>query len=446
MHDPSSPMRSDSLRSKLLYWLIPAYVAVAVVTTVFSWVSTREMVSGFMNEQMEAFAIVHEQAVHVTPLHRAGLGEGAYAVILWNQDGQMVDSSLPGLPREPDLPAGYAELERDGQQWIVYTLLTPQGKVQTFQSVDFRSEAIAELSNRTLLSLLLLIPLSSLIVWGAIRAGLRPLTRVARSAAAQNERNLSSLPLAGVPEEIQPLVLSINSLLARLRESFAAQQRFIHDAAHELRTPITALNLQLQNLRNTLPHTAITRIDVMEGGLQRAQRVVQQLLRLAREDAGDAQGLRQSLSLQAQLKASITALMPLADAREIDLGMQMTGDFMIDGQQDDLRSLLDNLIDNAVRYSSSGTPVDVRLSAEEAGASIEIMDEGPGIAPDQLPRVFDRFFRVLGTGVDGSGLGLAIARSAAERLGASIELVNRAPRGLIARVYFPQAAAVTATV
>ena len=432
-------MRSVSLRRTLLYWLIPAYVAVAGVTTVFSWMSAKEMVDGFMNEQMAAFAHLFQGATHVGPIYESEKREGDYAVVLWGRDGKLLDASLPELPLDSSLAAGFTQLESHGQRWHVYTLPTAQGKVQTLQRFEFRRDAIAELSNRTLLSLLLLIPLSSLIVWTAVRESLRPLKNTTRSVAEQNERNFSTLPLTDVPEEIQPLVLSINSLLARLRESFATQQRFVQDAAHELRTPIAALSLQLQNLRTTLPQASATRIVAMEGGLHRAQRLVEQLLRLAREDAGPNISPTQSCSLQEQLKASITALMPLADKHGIDVGFQADNDYIVEAQLDALRSLLDNLLDNALRYSPPGGEVNVRLAAAEQGARVDILDEGPGIAPDQLPRVFDRFFRVLGTGGDGSGLGLAIARGAAERLHARIDLSNLSPRGLSASVHFLEA-------
>ena len=432
-------MNRTSLRNKLLRWLIPTYLAVAAVTTLFAWVSAKESIDQFMNEQMADFALLHLGPPRVHPIKRAVERGGAYEVILWRPDGTLLEASRPGLPLDGTQPAGFSELQSNGERWFVYTLPTDEGKIQTLQNSVWRRDVVVEFSNRTLLSLLLLIPISSLILWIAIRASLQPLGAIARSAAEQNERTFSALPLTGVPDEIRPLVLSINSLLERLRESFATQQRFVHDAAHELRTPITALSVQLQNLRDSLPLTAAPRVNTMEAGLRRAQRVVEQLLRMAREDAGPAEGATHELSLHAQLKASITALMPLADQREIDIGLQAEEDWRVDGQEDVLRSLLDNLLDNALRYSPRGAAVDTRLEIIDGTACIEILDAGPGIPEDQLPRVFDRFFRVIGSGVEGSGLGLAIARGAAERLHARIALANRPTGGLSARIYFLEA-------
>ncbi len=431
----------QSLRQRLLCWLIPVYILVAAMTTALSWITAADMVNSFMDGQMESFARLNEGATQARGLKLADVEHGGYSMVLWNADGQLIEASSPTLPLLKDLPEGISRVSHDGTRWLVYSLHTPTGIVQCLQETEFRDRSIFKFSNKALIWLVLLIPSSSYVIWLAIRASLRPLERVSRAAAGQNERNLTELPLAGVPDEIRPLVQSINSLLTRLRQSFAAQQRFVHDAAHELRTPMAALNLQLQNLRAEIPEASQPRIDAMESGVQRAHRLVEQLLRLARGDAASSRPA-QPVSLEALLRNSITALMPLADARGIDLGCDVQGDVIVQGQSDELRSVTDNLIDNALRYSPPGGTVDVRLWCDASGvAHIEIADEGPGIDRQHLPRVFDRFFRVLGSGVEGSGLGLAIAQGAAQRQGARIELHNRPRRGLLARVIFEAAAA-----
>ena len=431
-----------SLRQRLLRWLIPAYVLVGLLITALSLLNAADMVHSFMDGQMESFARLNEGADHASSLKAVDEKESGYSMLLWSPDGRLIDASEPGLPQFADLPTGHTKVKHGKEHWLIYTLRSDSGVVQCLQRLRFRRHVIFEFSNKTLIYPLLLIPLSSYLIWLVIRASLRPLERVSEAAAAQNERNLSALPLTGVPDEIRPLVQSINSLLARLRQSFAAQQRFVHDAAHELRTPMAALKLQLQNLRAEIPDAGQARIDAMESGVQRAHRLVEQLLRLAR---GDAETIRaaQPVSLENLLRESIAALMPLADARRIDLGCEIERDVVVHGQADELRSLIDNLIDNALRYSPQGATVDVRLVCGESSETlIEIVDEGPGISSEHLPRVFDRFFRVLGTGVEGSGLGLAIAQGAAQRQGARIELHNRPGGGLLARIRFaPQVAA-----
>jgi signal transduction histidine kinase len=233
-------------------------------------------------------------------------------------------------------------------------------------------------------------------------------------------------------------VTSFNSLLRRLRDAFATQRRFVQDAAHELRTPIAALGLQLENMRQDVSCAASAdRFSHLEAGVRRAQRVVDQLLRLSRQEAAGADGPAM-VDLQTQLRESISTLIALADQRNIDLGFvtgaQPGGAFTLRCAPGDLRSLLDNLIDNALRYTPEGGVVDVRLVQDEGRVAVEVVDTGPGIPQELLPRVFDRFFRVPGNGTNGSGLGLAIAQAAAQRCGLQLTLRNREDRsGLIAR-------------
>jgi two-component system OmpR family sensor kinase len=243
-----------------------------------------------------------------------------------------------------------------------------------------------------------------------------------------------------VPQEMTPLVTSFNSLLKRLRDAFATQRRFVQDAAHELRTPIAAIGLQLENLRGDLAPgpAAAQRFAQLESGVRRAQRLVDQLLRLSRQEAAGADGPGM-VDLQSQLRESISTLIALADQRHIDLGLvspeQAAQPMTLRCVPGDLRSLLDNLIENALRYTPEGGVVDVRLLEERGRLAVEVVDTGPGIPQEMLPRVFDRFFRVPGNGANGSGLGLSIARSAAERCGLSLTLRNREDRsGLIARI------------
>jgi signal transduction histidine kinase len=267
----------------------------------------------------------------------------------------------------------------------------------------------------------------------------RAVQEIGRQAAMQDEHTIAELPLARVPQEIQPLVKSFNSLLTRLRDAFANQRRFVQDAAHELRTPITAVALQLENVRCDMPPGACQQsLAQLEAGVSRAQRLVDQMLKLSRQEAPIAEAAA-PVDLHAQLHESINALIALADQRNIDLGLvgapQGAGPATLRCAAGDLRSVLDNLIENALRYTPEGGVVDVRLVREERGPAVEVIDTGPGIPPDLLARVFDRFFRVPGSAARGSGLGLAIAQAAAQRCGLRIRLSNRQDRsGLVARV------------
>jgi signal transduction histidine kinase len=261
---------------------------------------------------------------------------------------------------------------------------------------------------------------------------------IGKQAETQDYHSIKELSLDRVPVEIKPLVISFNHLLTRLRESFETKRRFVQDAAHELRTPLTALSLQLENLRHELPNNSCQQsFAQLEGGVQRATRLVDQMLKMTRQESV-APEAHASVDLRAQVRESIGALIALADQRNIDLGVSETrgsGIVKVKCAPGDLRSAIDNLIENALRYTPEGGVVDVHVGEEKGRAFIEVVDTGPGIAPEFIERVFDRFFRVPGSTARGSGLGLAIAKSAAERCGLKISLRNRTDRsGLIARL------------
>jgi two-component system, OmpR family, sensor kinase len=440
---PQGPM--CSLRRALLLWLIPMFVIVGGASAALSYWSYNTMVGAFMDDQMEQLATaISASEEHLMPatqnaerVHKWG----NYVTQVWSADGALLANSWPQLRAGLQSQTGFSDIEHDGRRWRVYVAQpSPNGhRVQVLQSGTFRKHVAAERAGAAIAPVLMLLPLSMLVLWGFARMVSRALQDIARQAASQDEHSISELPLARVPEEIQPLVQSFNSLLSRLKEAFVTQRRFVQDAAHELRTPITAVALQLENVRRDLPPGACAdSFAQLQAGVSRAQKLVDQLLRLSRQKA--LAEPKVPVDLQAQLHESINALIALADQRNIDLGLvgpdtPPSQPLTLRCASGDLRSLLDNLIENALRYTPEGGVVDVRLVNEQGKPAVEVVDSGPGIPEDMLPRVFDRFFRVPGTGAPGSGLGLAIAQSAAERCGLRIQLRNRDDRsGLIARV------------
>lgn len=433
-----------SIRRTLLCWLVPLFLVVGVASAVVSYLTFRHTVSDFMDAQMEQIgASVAVQVQPVTPpldsaerIHALG----AYVVQVVDGRGQVVQSAWPvNVPA--DLAPGFHDLRLDGKRWRVYVTAARAGdgqRVRILQSADFRSHLAAARAGGTVAPIAILMVLATLTLWAVANAISRDVQAIGRKAAQQDEHSIAELPLASVPAEIAPLVESFNALLARLREAFAAQRRFMQDAAHELRTPITAVALQLENVRRDMPQGACAEsLLQLQGGVSRAQRTMDQLLRMARREATGPEAPVE-IDVQAQVRESIGALIALADQRHIDLGVAgevPVPPLTLTCPRADLRNLLDNLIENAVRYTPAGGTVDVRLLREQGRPVIEVVDTGPGIPPDQLGRVFDRFYRVPGNEVAGTGLGLAIAEAAARRCGLRIVLRNRGDRsGLVARV------------
>ncbi|MBC5763264.1 sensor histidine kinase [Ramlibacter albus] len=440
---PNGPM--CSIRRALMMWLVPMFLLVALASAVFSYWTYGRMVGAFMDDQMEQLAqsigaredIVAPPAVNAERVHKWG----AYVTQVYDANGQLLATSWPQLKVSMLYQPGLHDIRFDDAQWRVYVHQHPGGRtVQVLQSGKFRAQIAAERAGSAIAPVLILLPLSILVLWSVARAVSLAVRDIGKQAETQEFHSIKELSLDRVPYEIKPLVVSFNGLLTRLRDSFEAKRRFVQDAAHELRTPLTALSLQLENLRRDLPPGSCKEsFGQLEHGVQRASRMVDQMMKMTRADQEPAAAEpRASVDLHAQVRESIGALIALADQRSIDLGVSEASPASpvpLKCAPGDLRSVIDNLIENALRYTPEGGVVDVKLLTESGRPALEVVDTGPGIPQDMLPRVFDRFYRVPGTGAPGSGLGLAIAQSAAERCGLRVTLRNRGDRsGLIARV------------
>lgn len=437
-----------SLRQHLLMWLLPVFLAAAIIATVWTYYMFGNMVSMFMDNQMSVLADSHAMETigppALRPLTDHHIEKGGLIVQIWDAQGGLLTSSYPALAVPLQAADGFNDIRVGSQRWRVYTMHAPGRTVQSIQNLEFRAMVINKQAFTTGLPIALLMPISAWILWfGACRA-VGKLEALARAVSAQDENTLRELPTKDVPSEISPFVIAVNRLLTRLRDAFASQRRFVQDAAHELRTPITAMTLQLENLK-ACPMDAETAAQVsqFEAGLKRTKRLIEQLLRLARQEAPQKADAASNVDLAPFLQELISDLMPCADHRDIDIGLSVDINANVRANPHELRSLLHNLLDNACRYTPEHGVVDVRLFADNGKVVVEIVDTGPGIPPDLLPRVFDRFFRIEGSDTEGSGLGLAIAKHAAERNRIDLHLGNRLDRsGLVARVTFADGAGV----
>jgi signal transduction histidine kinase len=433
-----------SIRRALLLWLLPLFLVVGALGAAMSYWSYARMVSTFMDDQMQQLAsvVADSKTIQPMPLNADRVFKWGSYVVQTYEGSALKATSWPEVKLGLQPGEGFRDASSGGESWRVYTLpaAAADGRaVQVLQSGGFRSKLAAERAGAAVLPILLLLPLSMLALWGVARAMSSALQGIGRQALQQDEHNIAELKMDNVPAEIAPLVHSFNSLLRRLRDAFATQRRFVQDAAHELRTPIAAIGLQLENMRQDVScQGSAQRFAHLEAGVKRAQRMVDQMLRLSRQEAAGADGPG-IVDLQVQLRESINTLIGLADQRNIDLGLvgpdAPAGPITLACTQGDLRSLVDNVIENALRYTPEGGMVDVRLLQQQGRVAVEVVDTGPGIPQELLPRVFDRFFRVPGSGANGSGLGLAIAQAAAQRAGLLLTLSNRQDRsGLIARI------------
>ncbi|RYY95128.1 MAG: two-component sensor histidine kinase, partial [Comamonadaceae bacterium] len=427
--------RPRSLRGQLLLWLLTLHVVAAGVTACLAYVTYGRLVHNFMDEQMRLVAesyASHHKPPTLQPLADASdLARGAFVLQVWSADGAtLLASTWPALGLPLQRGSGFSDVQSepgDSGAWRIYTA-PPEAdatlpRVQVVQNDGFRRHRAMRRALFEGLPVALLLPLAMLILWLIVSAASRSLHAVAREVVAQDERSASELSAARVPDEIRPLVDAFNSLVGRWRTAFATQRRFVQDAAHELRSPIAAVSLQVENLRpHVPPGEAMQRFAQLEAGVTRTRHLVEQLLSLSRQEApapGEAQA---PVDLAELLRDGLGHLMVLADQRGVDIGFERSIAPQIAAPAIELRCVFDNLIDNALRYTREGTSVDVRLHSVDGRAVVDVVDQGPGIPPELMARVFDRFFRMPGAAAGGSGLGLAIAEAAATRLGMRITL------------------------
>lgn len=294
-----------------------------------------------------------------------------------------------------------------------------------------------------MLPLIISIPFLLLPAWLSIRLALRPWREVGREIASRGPQDLTPLAFKPRHEELRPLVVSINALMQRLRDSAVRERDFIADAAHELRTPIAAMRVNIEALQ--AQHRFTERQNELLNGVlrssDRATRLVGQLLRLMRSNAEVPAAPTETLALDELVQERLAALSGLAQTRGVELELAAETDVRVAGEREGLMSMIDNLVDNATKYAPAATTVVVGLLRAEGHAVLTVADQGPGIAPALRSRVFDRFFRDPDQTQAGSGLGLAIVRAVIEKHGGRIELGSSAAdgRGLRVTVRLPLA-------
>lgn len=311
--------------------------------------------------------------------------------------------------------------------------------VQVAETRKQRKALSSRIISGVLLPQFAIIPLAVVLVWLGLSRGLAPLGRLQTRIRRRRPDDLSPINLRTVPEELQPMVAAFNDMMARLHDNLEAQQRFIAAAAHQLKTPLTGLKTQTElALRETDCVQLHDYLQRIAAGVDRAAHLTNQLLQLARAEAShETRHVWEPVDLEALVREVAAHCVPRALARNIDLGFEEAGmPLKISGVPLLLREMIDNLIDNAIKYTPPGGRVTVRLHAD-ANPVLEVEDTGIGIATEDRGRVFERFYRALGTDVDGSGLGLPIVREIADLHRASIEVLDSpAGKGTLMRLAF----------
>lgn len=432
----------SSLRNNLAIALGILVSVVAIAQGISSYQLCRAGMSALLDLRLEQVAVRMRNgfadSIPVTPVR--GSQPVRDIVITIRKPGAEVPlrSTDPALQLPEDADAGLSSEEVNGERWRIYTLRDPGTLIQVAQRSSVRDQLERKTALTTVWPMLVLLPLVLGAVLLIVHASLRKMNQLGIEAQGIHASHLKPLPVAGVPTELLPFVGSINRMIGRLAQSIEAERKFIADAAHELRTPLTALQLQADNLQPHIVPGNQERFQELRSGIARSGALITQLLRLARADAPLASDTVEATDVSAIVVDAVSDVLPIATARGIDIGAEEMAAGKVAVPAADVAVAVKNLVSNAVRYTPDGGTIDLGTRTQGNVLWVEVTDTGPGIAPDLLPRVFDRFFRA-NLDVEGTGLGLSIVKAITGKYGGEAVIRNRSDgrAGIVAAVSFP---------
>jgi two-component system, OmpR family, sensor kinase len=434
-----------SIESRLKWGLLAGSLTLSAMLGLTAWYWVGQQVRDLLDYQLEqvARALVDHEFGRSTDL-AADDPAMHLDIAVWDSEGRLLYRSSPELELRPNTPPGFSRVQSGTQGDAVglrlFTLRSEGRIIQVAHPVSLRQELAREAGLDILAPTLLGTAAMSLLIVITVRRSLASLRELSRELSQRGVNLLAPIELPHAPAELQAPLAVLNALLARLHASLQLHRQFVADAAHELRTPLAAVRLQAGNLAHAADDAEREgALRQLNGGIERVQRLVQQLLELARLESST--GLRRAPTELGELaRACLVDHAAQAAARQMELALDAPQPAWIEGNAHAVRSLLDNLVGNALKYSYEGTPVVVAIRHEPAGVSLSVRDHGPGIAASARERVLERFYRHGEHEQPGSGLGLAIAAEAARQHDARLELLTPADGpGLDARVVFPAA-------
>ncbi len=430
-----------SIRTRLLVALLLLVAGASLFAGALTYRRVLAETSTLFDYQLRQMALSLRSQVSLAPRIEVppDQGDTDFVVQIWDPFGTRVYLSRPGLPMINQTILGYGDLMLQGQVWRLYGLQTSDGVIQIAQPVRVREALARAAALRVVIPLLLLLPLLGAAIAWVVRGSLLPLRRIAGEVQRRDVHSLAPIAAIPLPQEVAPLVDALNRLLVRLQAAFATQRAFVADAAHELRSPLTAVRLQLQLLDRAPDEPARREARVQLGAaVERAIHLVEQLLTLARNEPRSPHAELTPVALDAAAADGVGDNHALAADRGTTLSLDAQPGILIQGDREALRVLVRNLVDNALRYTPPGGRVQVRCNSSAETALLEVIDTGPGIAAQDRERAFDRFYRRANAPEEGTGLGLAIVKAIADRHGASVGLGDASGGGLQVSVSFPR--------
>ena len=443
-----------SIQGRLLLLVLGTSLAVWLATAALTWRDARHELDELLDGHLAQAAalLVAQQArdddqderVDAPSLHRYA----PRVVFQVFHEGRLTMRSA-NAPAQPMVTAGQRSLQgfhsvvMQGERWRVFATRGAEHDVQVFvgEREQSRASILRAVLRSTVSSIAVALPLLALAGWWGVRQGLRPLRTLGQTLAARRAEDLQPVQLADAPSEMRPMIDALNTLFERITGMVERERRFTGDAAHELRTPIAAVRAQAQvALAATDDAQRRHALEATLAGCDRATRLVEQLLTLSRLEA-DGSAPHGQVDLGQLVRRVLAELVPASLHKQQVLELDAAAGCVVAGDETLLAVLARNLVDNAIRYSPAGARIEVRVKRGAEGVVIAVEDSGPGLSPQDLARLGQRFFRVTGSEAAGSGLGWSIAQRIAAAHGARVQAqASGRLGGLLARVVFAAAA------
>ncbi len=431
---------NHSIQFRLSFWIALVICLMAVVSVMISYFNALGEAKEIQDEGLKQISLLVKQDQIELPLNKTS-GKASKIIIQPIPNTKQKGASTPTgyLPLPDNLPDGFHTLTIGKLSYRVFKLTLPnQNSIAISQPTVLRDEAAVTAAISAALPMLLLLPILIAAAYFLVRNAFKPIVLLSDEIHQRTAQDLMPFTNVAVPIEIRPLIAAINQLFHKVSLSVASQKRFIAYAAHELRSPLTALSLQSERLAATkMSDAAHERLFSLRKGIERISMLLEQLLSFAKSQKV-IQHEESYISVHHTFVNILEDLMPLAEAKNINIGIQSKQDVTLKINESDLVSIIKNLVDNAIRYTPEGGQIDLSVMSVADNVILEIEDSGYGIPEKERERVFDAFYRILGSESQGSGLGLSIIENILNRIGGSIMLLDsdHFPSGLKVRVIF----------
>lgn len=431
-----------SLRRRVVLTLLGAFMLVAVVLALREYVSGADpaqldrVIASFgrgvmeqldtIEDPVEARGAVESLETQINRSYREAGLPSRLILQLWDRHGQLLHGTPRALPALLPESTGSSRLDDHGQLLHVFQARDARWCIAVAQPEVDRAWRVRAIADDLAGSLLIALPLVLVPLWFAVTQGLRPLSQLSERIRLRHPDDLDAIGMAPRHAELQPLVQALDALLARLHRKVQRERAFVHDAAHELRTPLAVISAQAHALARARDSAERAQAQaLLDDAIARSSSLIDQLLQLARFDGGAEEATLLDVARVAQEELAV--LEPQAFARDLELSLEAPDTLTWPMPLGAFRAILQNLVGNAVRYVQAGGHVTVALDVEGETLHLSVTDDGPGIPAALSATVFDRFVRGAGHDLPGSGLGLAIVRQAAARAGGTVQLLDGLP-------------------